>query len=652
MKKLLLSISAIALASSAFAIGNPASQLQKTRSFDYFVGPKASAIATPAHTRAEGAMESFNFTYADEPYTALNLKSGGSTRVYMGFQMLAEDIKAFAGCQVTGFTMYSPTDYDGNKNTITEGRFFYTTDLSKEDYTQNFNITKTPFGDNVVTLDTPYTITGEEESLYFGYSLVTPKNDDMYYIVIDYLENFPNACIIGVSEDGNSMPKTYEPIGDYYGALCMSLKIEGEHLPKYVAFNKFPAQVCLPLNQASALPVALTATSGSDIETVDLEYTIGGNTYNSTFEFAPAIPAGVARQFEVNIEFPAFSEKYNEPVEFKLTKINGLDNEGDGMTAQATVVVVDEVPVHQTLYEEYTGTWCGYCTRGYAALEYIRENYPEFVVAAFHSGSQNSADPMQITNDFPTAVGGFPSAVLNRSTVVDPYYGTQKYDTELPIVGDILALNAVPSAWSIKVDHAWESDDVLVAKAEFANMAGFDNKNYRIAYLLVADGLTGKSRNWYQTNYYNTEKPQFIPQLNEFCKGGAYGKSSVGGLTFNDVVISTTGIYGEENSVPKTLEPEQVAEHTISFDLTAIQATLLPDKNKLRVIAAVVDPMGNVLNCAKNEVNDYEGAGVGAISTTDAPAEYFNLNGQKVADPSNGIFIRRQGGKAEKVIIR
>jgi hypothetical protein len=35
-----------------------------------------------------------------------------------------------------------------------------------------------------------------------------------------------------------------------------------------------------------------------------------------------------------------------------------------------------------------------------------------------------------------------------------------------------------------------------------------------------------------------------------------------------------------------------------------------------------------------------------------APVEYFNLQGQRIAAPAQGIFIRRQGNKVEKVVIR
>lgn len=46
------------------------------------------------------------------------------------------------------------------------------------------------------------------------------------------------------------------------------------------------------------------------------------------------------------------------------------------------------------------------------------------------------------------------------------------------------------------------------------------------------------------------------------------------------------------------------------------------------------------------------GAGVNDIEVneTSAPTEYFNLQGMKIANPDNGVYIKRQGGKVSKVI--
>ena len=42
----------------------------------------------------------------------------------------------------------------------------------------------------------------------------------------------------------------------------------------------------------------------------------------------------------------------------------------------------------------------------------------------------------------------------------------------------------------------------------------------------------------------------------------------------------------------------------------------------------------------------------GVEADENAPAEYYNLQGVRVANPENGIFIRRQGAKVEKVYVK
>ena len=49
----------------------------------------------------------------------------------------------------------------------------------------------------------------------------------------------------------------------------------------------------------------------------------------------------------------------------------------------------------------------------------------------------------------------------------------------------------------------------------------------------------------------------------------------------------------------------------------------------------------------------YGESGVTGIEAdANADVEYFNIQGVRVANPGNGIFIRRQGSKVEKVVIR
>ncbi len=149
MKKSLLFSVALTAASCAFA-ASPMVELAEASSFR--MGPKAPATTLSARTRAAGDMESYIFSYADAPYTALAYGSGGGKRIYLGFQMTADNIKAFAGSKVTGFIVLSPTDNDGVINTITEGRFFCTTNIRKEEYSQDFSMSATPFDLNTVAM--------------------------------------------------------------------------------------------------------------------------------------------------------------------------------------------------------------------------------------------------------------------------------------------------------------------------------------------------------------------------------------------------------------------------------------------------------------------------------------------------------------------
>ena len=48
---------------------------------------------------------------------------------------------------------------------------------------------------------------------------------------------------------------------------------------------------------------------------------------------------------------------------------------------------------------------------------------------------------------------------------------------------------------------------------------------------------------------------------------------------------------------------------------------------------------------------EIEATGVETIEDANAPVEYYNLQGVKVENPSNGIFIKKQGSKTTKVIL-
>ncbi|MDE6695932.1 MAG: hypothetical protein K2K25_03545, partial [Muribaculaceae bacterium] len=397
MKKEFLLSMALAATCSAFAAG--VSDLVSSERF--VASPMSPAVKTFSQTRAN---ESIEFSYANGAASGLKLNgmTGGVSRAYMLFELKPEDIKRFAGNQVTSFTVVSPFKDNTSLNSIPSGRFFYTTDLTKEEYTQEFSLSEIPFEFNEIEIDTPYTITGEEPSLYFGYSVVVPQKDDMYYLVIDGVKtSYEGAGMFGSSQDGTTFPEEFYSFASAYGALSMAITIAGDNIPKNASFNFVPSAMCIPLGEATSVPISILATNGSPIESVDVDYTLNGEPQTSHYVFPTPVPSGYNMLLNLAIEFPAQTSKFQEDVQFTLAKVNGEENVAEGNTASATVVVVNEVPVHQTLYEEYTSLGCGFCTRGFAALEYIRENYPDFVTASFHTNYNGVTDAMKTVTSFP-----------------------------------------------------------------------------------------------------------------------------------------------------------------------------------------------------------------------------------------------------------
>ena len=506
--------------------------------------------------------------------------------------------------------------------------------------------------DGTLAADLPEAYTITSDGVYVGYTLTVSKLNSSSKFPMGFAEcSDPNSFFCRTSK---SMPEWSNLASEGNYGAAVTVVLESDDIPaQSVMISYVPDPIYLEIGKPKTVNMGLVSYASEPVTSVDIEYSVDGYDGTSHLDLSETVPAGLNRKFDLAFELPAFDRKFSGDYTFSVTKVNGRPNESAYGSKDVTISSFNNVPVHQTLIEEYTGTWCGYCTRGYAALEYIRENEPDFVVAAFHNSS-TTVDPMAITSNYPSNVSGFPKVYLDRYYSGDPYYGTGKYSGKLPILEEVKALNADATPWGIEVSHRWEDDDHLVATADVWNLQGFENGKYKIAYLLVADGLSGTTSSWYQSNYYNTDAPSdnYIDELNAFCRGGEYGKSKVKGLVFNDVVVSTNGIYGVAGSIPSALEAEQKASHSLTFDLSKISSKLIPDKNKLRVIAAVLDGNGVVLNCAKNEVNDFTSTAVEGIGSAEGPVEYYNLNGLKVSEPKAGIYIRRQGGKAEKVVIR
>lgn len=85
-----------------------------------------------------------------------------------------------------------------------------------------------------------------------------------------------------------------------------------------------------------------------------------------------------------------------------------------------------------------------------------------------------------------------------------------------------------------------------------------------------------------------------------------------------------------------------------SADQWASYSARVSEDGKTAQIAAY---WANGKKCGLYEFNPTGSSAIEEIAADNAPVEYYNLQGVKVANPENGIFVKKQGTKATKVVL-
>ncbi len=186
-------------------------------------------------------------------------------------------------------------------------------------------------------------------------------------------------------------------------------------------------------------------------------------------------------------------------IELRVENINvqGDDDDPDNNSLSATVLCVNEVFVKNVVYEEGTGTWCGWCPRGLVGLNTMGHNYTDgtWIGIGVHNG-----DPMTVAaydQGIGTFITGYPSGVLNREFVYDPGLSTLE-------PAYLLAKMEVPMGKIEITAKTWDEvsgDLTLEATSNFA--MDLSGTSYNLSLVVVESGLTGTTAQWNQSNYYS-----------------------------------------------------------------------------------------------------------------------------------------------------
>lgn len=255
---------------------------------------------------------------------------------------------------------------------------------------------------------------------------------------------------------------------------------------------------------------------------------------------------------------------------------------------------------HRPLIEEYTGTWCGWCVRGLVGMEMLREHFgDDFIGVAIHNEDAMAILP---SSQYPNNIQGFPSAYVDRTREVDPYYGLTD-DTPAGIIDymDRMAEREAPAA--IGVAAEWTSDEkteIVVHVSTFFTSSSLSK--YALEIMLIADDLYGTSSGWAQSNYYRSYASYFSDD--PYLAPWTTQPNTIRNLHFNEVLVGTSRVI--TNSLPNYIVANEIYDFDYTFTLSDLpNPALIQNKDNLHVIAVVVEKANNrVANANRSYIDD------------------------------------------------
>ena len=496
-------------------------------------------------------------------------------------------------------------------------------------------------GANDIVLNTPYAI--NNQAIYVGYALTSSYS----YPILSCGEDAPDAFLLSVPGSID-----WDDLNGYgFGKLALQILVEGGTFADDSATPEAVGYQVAPIGGTATFNLPVTNSGLNDLTSIDYTITTDGET--SAEQHADvASPISFNGTGNVKVTVDADSEKGLKNKTLTITKVNGVENAATNNSITFPLYTVAEVATHRVVVEEFTGTGCGYCPRGIVGMEKLRNTFGDlFVGIAVHQ--YNSGDAMYIaTNSYAKLnFDGAPQCTIDRRYYTDPYYGSGE-----GICDDFAAVQSLPTLVDVDVEANWNEDQSKVdAKATVQSLV--DGTNFNIEYVLIGDGITGTATGFKQSNYYSSYPASQLPaDMADFGSGGKYGQSSVSGLTFNDVALSSSYVSGSNKAAKLTnlsSEEPAISEYTLSLPTKTTLKNAI-DKEQVYVAALIIDNSGIIVNAAKAKVMPYVPTGITTVNQqSSSDTRYYTIDGKRIDAPVKGVnIVKYSDGSTRKVVIK
>ena len=500
------------------------------------------------------------------------------------------------------------------------------------------------------TLPQPYTV--EEGGVYVGISFTVEQKETQD-------QKTPVAAVTAGDTFGTGF---WIHTSSTYGNRWKDIAAERGMLPVFeVSLTDVApraAEIRLPEEEAyvvagegCGMQVDVVSYGSDPIGDLTLSDASGSYSGQLTVSMAPDEEFYFGYPVRGSMALPVFETTGRIGMELSVEKVDGEPNSLAAARVPLTLFVCPSRPEHRPLFEEYTGTGCGYCPRGALGMEKLKEMYGDrFVGVAYHISDIMSIADME---DYPNYAPAQPDAFIDRYVKTDPYFGPDM------------------ASGKFLVDEVWESQASVFSPAHFSAVCrwtdeertaievtsstrfvrDYDEADFRVAYILVGDGLQGRTIDWGQGNYYSGEVGKWPAAFDYLVDS----PKVIYGMTYDHVALCIPEMRGVPGSLPSVIKTGVEMEHTYTISLDrAVNLkgeSLIQDKDRLYVVAVLLDAAtGRAVNCESARPGE---TAVGELPSDGVAPEYYTLQGVRTDAPAHGLYIERcPDGSARKVMIK
>ena len=452
----------------------------------------------------------------------------------------------------------------------------------------------------------------------------------------------------------------WQSYGDRMGKLCYQVLLEGDFYDNAVTVSDFGKYYVV---SGSEVTVTIPAVNMGKNGVTDIDYVIESDGVTSEekhliLDSAYDIFGG---SFSLSIPLSADDQTRLFDKKIVITKVNGVANQSSDSVSNGELVTLLSKVDRKAVAETYTGTWCGWCPRAIVGNTRLKEVFgDQFIFIEAHVGMYDDIDPMEIPAyaELADPMIGYPMSFFNREVYGDPYAGTSKEEAFMSPELVEMILKGVAEG-KVKVAATWANDDKtrISVKSDVTLMYDTDEVHYAIAYVVKANGLSGDTPEWLQTNYftYFAEDAEYAPDT-ELGKDFAFYLESpefIADMKYDDVAVAAYGLTeGLPNSVvgPVIAGENKTSEYTISIANNA----LIADKENLKIVSMLIDTeSGRIVNVDECNVSELTGVGNALSAPSAAETGRYDQTGRAINAGYRGVVIVTYAdGTARKIVVK